>query len=213
MQRYKLAAGLTVLLLLLGVAAFGPQRASAAGAQAMPTPLPTAGPTAVPSPSALPTGLPTGGPVPTATATPLPAASPTPTASPMGSPTPPPAIPATPVPAPTPFLAPAGAPLPQPLALAPDAPPQILAIQLSDPVFHSGELVSGTVITSTNVAAVQLRMGTYIIGIPRTTFGVFRMSYRMPHFSFFAYKTYHAQLVALNAAGAIAERDLTIPIR
>jgi hypothetical protein len=197
MQKFTLIAALGMLLPLGAVAAVTPQSVSAA-AQAVPSPAPTS--------------LPTVGPVPIPSMTPVPAPAVSPLA-PVAAPTPLPVAAPTAAPLPTPFLAPAGAVLPQPLTLGPDAPPQILAIQLSDPVFHSGELVSGTVITSTNVAAVQLRMGNTVIGIPRTTFGVFHMAYRLPHFSFFAYKTYHAQLVALNSAGVTAEQDLTIPIR
>ncbi len=104
-------------------------------------------------------------------------------------------------------------PLPTPLVLPPDAPPQILAVQLSDPVFHSGELVSGTVITSTNVAAVEIRMMGRSRRLPRTDFGVFAMSYTMPRVPFWLRKTYTAQVVAMNSAGVQAERDVTVSIR
>lgn len=86
-------------------------------------------------------------------------------------------------------------------------------MQVSDPVFHSGETVSGTVITSTNVAAVEVRLLGHSMRLPRTDFGVFSMSYTMPRVPFWLRKTYTAQVVAINAAGSQAERDLTISVR
>jgi hypothetical protein len=108
---------------------------------------------------------------------------------------------------------PTATPLPTPLALPPDAAPQILAVQVSDPVFHSGELITGTIITSTNVAAVEIRLAGRKMRIPRTDFGVFQMSYTMPRVPFWMRKTYTAQVVAMNSAGVEAERDVTISVR
>jgi hypothetical protein len=119
----------------------------------------------------------------------------------------------TPTPTPTPTPSGAPTPLPTPLALPNDAPPQILAVQVSDPVFHSGELVSGTVITSTNVAAVEIRLMGHAMRLPRTDFGVFQMSYTMPRVPFWMRKTYTAQVVAMNSAGVETERDLTVSVR
>lgn len=104
-------------------------------------------------------------------------------------------------------------PLPTPLALPDDAPPQILAVHLSDPVFHSGELVTGTIITSTNVAAVEIRMMGRSHRIPRADFGVFEMSYTIPSVPFWLRKTYTAQVVAMNSAGLQTEEDVTVSLR
>lgn len=86
-------------------------------------------------------------------------------------------------------------------------------MQISDPVFHSGELITGTVITSTNVAAVEIRFAGHSVRIPRADFGVWQMSYRMPHVPFFYRKTYTAQVVAMNSAGIEATQPLTVTIR
>src|SRR5947209_4199730 len=90
--------------------------------------------------------------------TPAPSASPQPSPSVGASSTPS----ASPSPAPT--------PLPTPLVLPPEAPPQILAIQVNEPFFHSGDTVSATVITSTNVPAVELRVMGKIIRFQRLNF-------------------------------------------
>jgi|SRR5579884_1969513 hypothetical protein len=130
---------------------------------------------------------------------PTPSAGPSPTPSAMPSPT------ATPAASPT--------PLPTPLVLPADAPPQILAIQLSDPIFHSGETVTGTVITSTNVAAVEIHLAGRTARIPRADLGVWQVTYRMPRVPFFMRGDYTAQVVAMNSAGATAVQEITVPVR
>jgi hypothetical protein len=96
--------------------------------------------------------------------------------------------------------------------LPPDAPPQILAVQM-DPVVHSGETVTGTVITSTNVAAVEIRIAGHTARIPRVDFGVWQASVTIPHVPFFMRHKYTGQIVAMNSAGVQTARDITISIR
>lgn len=156
---------------------------------------------------------PTPSPMPSETAppSPLPSASPSVTPSPAPSTSPTPLPTAKPLPTTTPL--PTATPMPTPLVLPDDAPPQILAVTVSDPVFHSGETVTGTVITSTNVAAVEIRLAGRSMRLPRSDFGVFQMSYTMPRVPFWLRKTYTAQVVALNSAGLQAERDITVSVR
>jgi hypothetical protein len=94
-----------------------------------------------------------------------------------------------------------------------EAPPQILAVQLSDPVFHSGETVTGTVITSTNVAAVEIHLAGRTARMPQSDAGVWQMTYRMPRVPFFMRGSYTAQILALNASGVTAEQDVTVAVR
>jgi hypothetical protein len=191
-------AALSLIAALLLVA---PHAANAQ--QAPPSPAPSASPSLTPSP--MPSETPLPSPLPSGTPSPAPSSTPTPLPSvtPLPSPTPT----TTPSPAPT------ATPLPTPLVLPPDAPPQILAIQLSDPVFHSGELVTGTIITSTNVAAVEIRLMGKRARIPRADFGVFQLSYKMPRVPFWMRKAYTAQVVAMNSTGVETERDITVSIR
>jgi outer membrane biosynthesis protein TonB len=185
--------------------------------QPPPSPIPTgsASPTPLPSetppPSPLPSEAPSATPMPSTTPSVTP--SPTPTPSPIPSVTPSPTPLPTPTPTPSTTPLPTATPLPTPLSLPPDAPPQILAVQVSDPVFHGGELITGTIITSTNVAAVEIRLAGHKMRIPRTDFGIFQMSYTMPRVPFWMRKTYTAQVVAMNSAGVEAERDVTISVR
>lgn len=171
-----------------------------------PSPQPYPTPTPMPTVTATPTAGPLATPMPIPTGTPLPSPSASPSSTPSPTPSP------TPAPSNTP-LPPIPTPLPTPLILPPDAPPQILAVQLSDPVFRGGQTVSGTVITSTNVAAVELRMAGHTIRMPRADFGIWQMSYQMPHVPFWMRKNYTAQVVAINTAGTETSRDVTISVR
>lgn len=168
-----------------------------------PAPPPPPSPSPVPTISSSPSPSPSASPSPSIApaATPLPSPVPTPSPSP------------SPSPSPTPSTSPAPTPLPTPLVLPPDAPPQILAVQISDPVVHGGETVSGTVITSTNVAAVEIRMAGRTARMPRVDFGVWQMSYRVPHVPFFLRGNYTGQVVAINSAGIEASREVTISLR
>lgn len=134
-------------------------------------------------------------------ATPVP--SPSPSATPLVMP--------SPSAAPSPIVTPT--PLPTPLVLPPEAPPQILAVQLSDPVFHGGETVTGTVITSTNVSTVEIHLAGRSVRMPRADSGVWQMRYHMPRVPFFMRGTYTAQVVATNAAGTSAERSVSVAIQ
>lgn len=138
---------------------------------------------------------PSPSPAPMVTTAPTAAPSPLPSALPSPVPT------ATPTPAPTPLVLPDG------------APPQIVDVHLNQNVIHSGDTISGTVTTSTNVASVEVRIASYSFGVPRTGFGQFALSYQAPHIPWFAHGNYTAQVIARNAQGAAAERDIPVSLR
>jgi hypothetical protein len=96
--------------------------------------------------------------------------------------------------------------------LPPNAPPQIVAVQIA-PVVHSGETITGTVITSTNVAAVEIRMAGHTARVPRVNAGIWQASVTIPHIPFFMRHRYTGQVVAMNTAGIETSRDITISIR
>jgi hypothetical protein len=158
---------------------------------------------ATPGPSSSPSPTPAPAPTPLVTPTPLP------TFTPVPLPTVPP--PGTPRPLPTPWPTPAA--LPTPLELPDDAAPQILAVQISDPVLHGGETITGTVVTSTNVAAVEVQCEGRHTRVPRSDLGVFQLTYQIPHLPFFMRHKYNAKVVATNSAGVTVERDFTFSVR
>lgn len=134
-----------------------------------------------------------------------------PNPSPLASPTAAPR--GTPMPSPAPSSSSSPSPAPTPVALPADAPPQIVDVQLSSTTLHGGDTFNGKVVTSTNVASLEVRMAGQSIDVPRTDYGVFALSYQVPRIPFFARGNYTAQIIARNAKGDQAERDVSIALR
>jgi hypothetical protein len=153
----------------------------------------TAGPVASPAPS----GVATPAPSPkAATPEPLEAASASPTS----------------VPVPVVTLAPHAA-LPGVIKESPGAPPRILAMSLSTPVAHGGDVVSGFVETSSNVASVEARIAGYSSVMRKIGVGKFVLSYKVPNLPFFLHRTYTIQVIARNTRGESVTSSLPITIR
>lgn len=112
-----------------------------------------------------------------------------------------------------PTATPSPAPLPTPLVLPPQAPPQILAISMNQPVYHSGDTFSAKVITSTNVPAVELRVLGKVVRFTRLDFGVWELDYKLPHIPRRFLRDYPAQIVAMNTVDVYVARDITLSLR
>lgn len=123
------------------------------------------------------------------------------TAAPIAQPTAAPTVPPTPRPTATPQI------------LAPDAAPKILSIQISETTVHSGDTVSGTVVTSSNVASVEVRVAGYSASLPKIGVGRFALNYRLGNLPFFVHGTYDMQVIARNARGDSARQSLPITVR
>ena len=100
-----------------------------------------------------------------------------------------------------------------PISEPPDAPPRILAMSLSTPVARGGDVVSGTVETSSNVASVEARIAGYSSPMQKISTGKFALSYRVPHLPFFLHKTYMIQVIARNTRGQAVSTAVPITIR
>ena len=96
---------------------------------------------------------------------------------------------------------------------APDAPPRILAMSISTPVAHGGDVVSGTVQTSSNVASVEARIAGYSSSMQKVGVGKFVMSYRVPKLPFFLHRTYTIEVIARNTRGDAVTSSVPITIR
>ncbi|MFN2450463.1 MAG: hypothetical protein ABR508_11860 [Candidatus Baltobacteraceae bacterium] len=96
---------------------------------------------------------------------------------------------------------------------APDAMPRILAVTLSSPVARAGQVVSGTVETSSNVASVEARIQGYSMALSKTGVGRFGVSYTVPKLPLFLHKTYLIQLIARNTAGVSVSTAVPITVR
>lgn len=219
----RLAPLLACVLLLSSCARNAKQQAVVA---ATPVPAVTPTPAAMPSPSPAPT------PVPTAKPAPAPTAAPTPLSLPRAGTV----VEVVDTPIPKPTLAPAGEIRPHVISLAPatpvqtkvrvtpqdgryagrlaapDDPPRIFSVEISDDTPGSGERVSGKVVTTTNVAAVRASLEGITIGFRREDAGVFTVSYTVPRIPFFLKRGYTLEITAETTGGRTATAQLPIRV-
>jgi hypothetical protein len=97
--------------------------------------------------------------------------------------------------------------------LDPDAPPQILWVQLSSTTPQAGDMLSVVVLTSSNVASVELRVAGYSASLAKTDVGHFEGSSRVPHIPFFLSHNVTLQIIGRNTAGSAVEQDLALQVR
>lgn len=147
-------------------------------------------------------------PAPLQLATPIRTAAPTPTSSPQSSPA------AQTTTAPSPQVTPTAAPsaTPRPLMVSPNAPPQIVAVNVSSQTVHGGDTISGMVLTSSNVASVEAKIATFSIAVPKVGIGRFALDYVVPNVPFFFHGTYPMIVTARNAAGRSVQRVIPINV-
>ena len=86
-------------------------------------------------------------------------------------------------------------------------------MSLSTPVAHGGQIVTGTVRTSSNVASVEARIAGYSSTLTKTGEGVFQLAQRVPALPFFLHRTYEIDVIARNTAGAAVSSEIPITIR
>jgi hypothetical protein len=131
------------------------------------------------------------------------AGTPEPSPTPISSASPTPASSANPSPAPTPTI----------LMLAPDAPPQILWVGMSSTAPRAGDALTVTVLTSSNVASVELRVGGYGAGMTKTDIGHFESTTQVPRLPLFVSHNILLAIIARNTGGASAVRNIELQLR
>ena len=97
--------------------------------------------------------------------------------------------------------------------LAPDAAPRILSVAIDKTSVTSGDRVSGTVLTSSNVASVEVRIGGYGVTLDKVGVGRFAMAYTVGNLPFFVHGTFQMQVIARNSRGDKAQTSLPIEVR
>jgi hypothetical protein len=97
--------------------------------------------------------------------------------------------------------------------LPPDAAPQILWIALSSMVPRAGDTLTITVLTSSNVASVELRVGGYGSGMTKTDVGHFQLASTVPKLPFFMGHNLTLQVIARNTAGAAAQQSVPLQVQ
>lgn len=102
---------------------------------------------------------------------------------------------------------------PPPPVMAPNAAPRIITMSISSGIVHSGEIVSGHIETSTNVASVEARIGGYASALRKVGAGRFYLQYRVPYVPFFLRKTYTVRIIARNTRGEATSAAFPITVR
>lgn len=97
--------------------------------------------------------------------------------------------------------------------LPPDAPPRIVSVNVSETTVRSGDTVSGTVVTSSNVASVEVRVASYGMSLAKTGVGRFTLAYTLGSLPFFVRGTYQMKIIARNSRGDAAQATLPITVR
>jgi hypothetical protein len=137
-------------------------------------------------------------------------AQPTPTASPV--PVTPPVI--TPTPGASTTSSPAAPRIAKKVSrLAPDAAPQILAIAISATTVQPGDRVSGSVVTSSNVASVEARIGGYAVSLAKVGVGRFALTYTVAPLPWFIRGNFTMQVIARNTHGDAVTRAIPLTVR
>jgi hypothetical protein len=101
--------------------------------------------------------------------------------------------------------------MPAPPVAAPAEVPRIVGVWLSKTEFAPGDRVAGRVVTTTNVASLEIRVEGYGRVVPRTGFGRFEGTVAVPKLPSFLHRAFTLQILARNADGVAAKA--TVPIR
>lgn len=97
--------------------------------------------------------------------------------------------------------------------LPPDAAPQILAVAVSETTVQPGDTVSGRVVTTSNVASVQARIGGYAMTLEKTGVGRFALTYKVAPLPWFIRGTFTMRVIAKNTRGDTVERTIPLTVR
>lgn len=103
--------------------------------------------------------------------------------------------------------------LPTPGVAANDAPPKILAMRFSANDVRRGQTWSGEIVTTTNVASVEVRTNLFSINVPRRSFGRFAFDLRIFDVPPIFIRAYDVRVIARNSAGEETEEHFPLRIR
>jgi hypothetical protein len=100
-----------------------------------------------------------------------------------------------------------------PVSAANEAAPRIIAIHFSGNDVRRPGKWSGKIITTTNVASVEVRTNLFSIDVPRRRFGEFAFELRLLDVPPIFIRAYTLRVIARNSAGTAIEEDLPMRIR
>lgn len=97
--------------------------------------------------------------------------------------------------------------------LPPDAAPQILSVAMSKESVQPGDRVTGSVVTSSNVASVEARIGGYALTLSKVGVGRFTFTYTVGPLPWFIHGKYTMQVIARNTRGDAVRRLVPLTVR
>jgi hypothetical protein len=119
-------------------------------------------------------------------------------------------------PSPTPSATPSPSPSPQKKVVVPmrssNAPPKIVDVEMNTSSVGSGDTLWGKVLTSSNVASVEVRVANIGVGLNKVGVGRFTLTYKLGSIPFFVHGTYPMRIIARNSRGDAVERTLPLTI-
>jgi hypothetical protein len=96
--------------------------------------------------------------------------------------------------------------------LTPDAAPRILDVAMSETTVRPGDRVSGSVVTSSNVASVEARIGGYAVSLVKVGVGQFALAYAVGPLPWFVHGDFKMQVIARNTRGDAAIRTISLTV-
>jgi hypothetical protein len=97
--------------------------------------------------------------------------------------------------------------------VAPNAAPQILDVAVSETTVAPVDRVVGRVITSSNVASVEARIGGYAMNLVKVGVGRFELAYTVGPLPWFVHGNFTMQVTARNTRGEAATRAIPLTVR
>jgi hypothetical protein len=97
--------------------------------------------------------------------------------------------------------------------MPPNAAPQILDVAVSETTVHPGDRVYGRVVTSSNVASVEARIGGYAMSLVKTGVGRFELTYTVGPLPWFVRGNFTMQVIARNTRGDAVTRVVPLTVR
>jgi hypothetical protein len=97
--------------------------------------------------------------------------------------------------------------------VASDAAPQILDVAVSETRVQPGDRVFGSVLTTSNVASVEARIGGYAVALTKVGVGRFALHYTVGPLPWFVRGSFTMQVIARNTRGDAAVRAIPLTVR
>lgn len=84
---------------------------------------------------------------------------------------------------------------------------------MTETTVHPGDIVSGRVLTSSNVASVQARIGGYAMSLSKMGVGKFELTYKVAPLPWFVRGNFTMHVIARNTRGDTATREVPLVVR